>query len=94
MDFIFVIGWQYTDGQKKVKLLIRLEIGVLKLKIQSREVERDPGVSYEVREGRFYKVSRVFKNGLWEKQEQVPRKVIRFSNQGNIDNLIKQFRRE
>lgn len=29
-----------------------------------------------------------------KKQEQVPRKVIRFSNQGNIDNLIKQFRRE
>lgn len=94
MDFIFVIGWQDIDGQKKVKLLMRLEIRVLKLEIQSREVDRDSRVSYEVREESFYKVSGVFKNGLWWKQEQVPRKIIRFSNQGNIDNLIKQFRRE
>lgn len=44
---------------------MRLEIRVLKLEIQSREVDRDSRVSYEVREESFYKVSGVFKNGLW-----------------------------
>lgn len=73
-DFNFVTGWLYTDGQKKVKLLMRTETEILKTEIHSREVERDPGVSYEVRGGHFYKVSGVFKtvygeskNKFWER---------------------------
>lgn len=34
-----------------------MEIEVLKIEIQSREVERHPGASYEVRGGSFYNVS-------------------------------------
>lgn len=40
---------------------MRTETEILKTEIHSREVERDPGVSYEVRGGHFYKVSGVFK---------------------------------
>lgn len=52
-DFNFVIGWLYTDGQKKVKLLMRTETEVLKTEIHSREVERDPGWAMKLKEGIF-----------------------------------------
>lgn len=59
--FIFATKCLYTNGHKKVRILKRIKIQVLKIEIQSREVERDPGASYEVRGGSFYNVSGVFK---------------------------------
>ena len=75
----------------QVKLLIRREIEVLKLEVKSKEVEKDPQKSCEVRRGSIYKVIGVFKTVYGGKEEPILRKVIRFGNQGNTDNLIKWF---
>lgn len=52
-DFIFVTGCLHPNDKKKVKFLMRIRIEVLKTTIQSREVEKDPGMSYEIRGGSF-----------------------------------------
>lgn len=54
----------------KSKLLMRRETEVLKLEIQSREIERDPGTSYEIRGGRIYKVAGVFKTVYAENKNE------------------------
>lgn len=56
-------GRLYSNGHKNFRILKWIKIEDLKIEIQSREVERAPGASYEVREGSFYNVSGVFKTG-------------------------------
>lgn len=61
----------YTNGHKKVRTLKRIEIEVLKIEIQSKEVERDPGASYEFRGRSFYNVSGVFKTEYGENKSKL-----------------------